>query len=101
MFIIVKMDGQFTSSFVLKHVRLAITEHYLTADLTFSRSGAYILHVYCNVAQSTIVGGIKTDLLHEVWCKRRGRGVVYGRTQAQTISSRAPEHLRNVTSGRS
>ena len=35
------------------------------------------LHVYCNVAQSTIVGGMKTDLLSEVWYERRGRGVVY------------------------
>ena len=23
------------------------------------------------------MGGMKSDLLHEVWCKRRGRGVVY------------------------
>ena len=35
------------------------------------------LHVYCNVAQSTIVGGMKTDLLREVWYERRGRGVMY------------------------
>lgn len=35
------------------------------------------LHVYCNVAQNTIVGGIKMDLLREVCCERQGRGVVY------------------------
>ena len=38
---------------------------------------AFRLQVYCNVVQSIIVGGMKTDLLREVWYERRGRGVVY------------------------
>ena len=35
------MDGQFTSSFVLQHVRLVVTKSYFK----FSRGGAYILPV--------------------------------------------------------
>ena len=35
------MDSQFTSSFVLKHVRLVVTESYFK----FSRGGAHILQV--------------------------------------------------------
>ena len=35
------MDSQFTSSFVLQHVRLVVTESYFK----FSRGGAHILQV--------------------------------------------------------
>ena len=35
------MDGQFTGSFVLQHVRLVVTKSYFK----FSRGGAYILQV--------------------------------------------------------
>ena len=35
------------------------------------------LHVYCNVAQSAIVGGMITDLSQDVWYERSGRGVVF------------------------
>ena len=38
---VTKMDGQFTSSFVLQHVRLVVTKSYFK----FSRGGAYILQV--------------------------------------------------------
>ena len=40
---------------------------------------AHTLPVYCNVAQSTMVGGIKTYLLCKVWYERRGSGVVYSK----------------------
>ena len=39
MFRVIEMDAQFTSSFVLEHVRLVVAESYFR----FSGAGAYIL----------------------------------------------------------
>ena len=71
------MDGHFTSSLVLQHVRLVVTK----SCFKFSRGGAYILHVAFGTS-----GQINNILRSFCCCSLRLQAALYKKEKKYPIS---------------